>query len=381
MQNDKRVINPRRTLGIVLPHSEAFQAEGAGAISICVRDGVAASALAPRIRILGEAVAQPFDAARFVPVAPTGWWRGRRGARYVQGAIRVLRELDAGYIEIHNRPVYVPALRAAFPAAPILLYIHNDPRTIRGIREVKERGRCLEAVAGVVCVSQYIRACMLEGLEQHPHAHKVRVILNGVDTAALNPSADKRREVIFVGRLSPQKGGLVFAEAALRIKDRLPDWRFVLIGARSFGKPTLGSDYERRVVEAMQRLGAQGEITGYIPRQQAMARLRGAAIAAAPAQWDDPCPLSVIESLAAGCATVASPRGGIPEIVGDAGMLVDGGDGAAWAERLLRLAQDDGLRHRCQEAARARAVAALDIHHTAAQLDAIRCELIGELTA
>lgn len=367
-------------LAIVLPHSEAFQAEGAGAISICVRDGAAASGMAERIRILGEAVAQPFDAARFMPVAPGGWWHGRRGARYVQGVIRVLRGLMPAYIEIHNRPVYVPALRDAFADAPILLYIHNDPRTIRGIREVAERRHCLEQVSAVVCVSHYIRRCMMEGLEDDPRARKVRVVLNGVDASALQPDGDKRREIIFVGRLSPQKGALVFAQAALRIKDRLPGWRFVLVGARSFGKPALASDYEQQVVEAMQRLGEQGEITGYIPREQAMKRLSAAAIAAAPAQWDDPCPLSVIESLAGGCATVASPRGGIPEIVADAGVLVDGGDIEAWARQLLALAQDDELRRRYQRAARARAAAALDIHHTAARLDAIRRELIGERT-
>ena len=132
--------NAQAPLAIVLPHSEAFQHTGAGAISICVRDGAAASGLAEHIKILGEAVAEPFDAARFVPVAPAAWWYGRRAARYVQGVIRVLREIAPAYIEIHNRPVYVAALRQAFPQTPILLYIHNDPRTIRGIRKAITAG-------------------------------------------------------------------------------------------------------------------------------------------------------------------------------------------------------------------------------------------------
>ncbi len=365
-------------LAIVLPHSEAFQHTGAGAISICVRDGLAVSSLADRIRVLGKAVAEPFDAARFVPVKPAAWWHGRRGDRYIQGVIRILRETPPAYIEIHNRPVYVDALRKAFPDTPILLYLHNDPRTIRGIRQAADRGRCLEQVSAVVCVSQYIRRCMLEGLDGHPDANKVRVVLNGVDTTALTPLESKRQEVIFVGRLSPQKGSLLFARAALLIKDRLPDWRFVLVGARVFGKPTLGSDYEQQVVEAMQGLGAQGEITGYIPRQQAMERLCGAAIAVAPAQWDDPCPLSVIESLAAGCALLACPRGGIPEIMADAGMLIESDEPAEWAERLLSLVNAAELQHRYQQTARERAVSALDISHTVAQLDALRRELMGE---
>ena len=367
-------------LAIVLPHSEAFQHAGAGAISLCVRDAAAASELAERIVVLGEAVTEPFTQARFLPVAPASWLHGRRGNRYVQGVIRALRDLSPAYIEIHNRPVYVSALRKAFPHTPIALYIHNDPHSIRGIRASDERARCIEQVAAVICVSDFIRRRMREGIETQRDTNKLRVVLNGVDTTALAPSAQKRREIIFVGRLSPQKGGLIFAQAALRIKERLPDWCFVLVGARSFGKPTLGSDYEREVVEAMQRLGGQGEITGYLPRVQAMARLAQAAIAVIPSQWDDPCPLSVIEALASGCATVASPCGGIPELVADAGVLVQGGDPAAWAGALLRFAEDEAVRAGYQRAARARAVQGLDIRHTAARLDAIRNELMHALS-
>jgi UDP-glucose:(glucosyl)LPS alpha-1,2-glucosyltransferase len=369
--------NAQAPLAIVLPRREPFQHTGAGAIGNSVRDGVAASGLASRIKVLGEAVAEPFDPARFVAVPLASWLYGRRTTRYVQGVIRVLRDLSPAYIEIHNRPVYVAALRKAFPHTPILLYIHNDPRTIRGIREVAERARCLEQVSAVVCVSGFIRRCMLEGMEDHPHAAKVRVVLNGVDTAALQPAQEKRREIIFVGRLSPQKGGLVFAQAALQLKEHLPDWRFVLVGARSFDKPTLGSDYEQQVVEAMQRLGVQGEITGYLPRVQAMARLQQAAIATIPSQWDDPCPLSVIEALACGCAVVASSRGGIPELVYDAGMLINSGEPGDWSEQLLALAADAALLRRYQQAARDRAVQSLDIRHATARLDAIRLELMN----
>jgi UDP-glucose:(glucosyl)LPS alpha-1,2-glucosyltransferase len=294
----------------------------------------------------------------------------------VKGVVRILRALSPAYIEIHNRPVYVAALRNAFPDTPILLYLHNDPRTIQGIREVEERSHCLDQVAAAVCVSEFIRRCMLEGLEHHPHAGKVRVVLNGVDTATVQPGMQKRREIIFVGRITWQKGGLLFARAARQLTERLPDWRFVLVGARDFGKPTLASDYEQQVLEAMRRLGAQGEITGYLPREQAMARLRQAAIAVIPSQWDDPCPLSVIEALASGCAVVASSLGGIPELIADAGILLDSGDVAGWVEQLFQLANDVELRRSYQLAARTRAVRHLDIHRTSARLDAIRMALM-----
>jgi glycosyltransferase involved in cell wall biosynthesis len=71
---------------------------------------------------------------------------------------------------------------------------------------------------------------------------------------------------------------------------------------------------------------------------------------------------------------IASRRGGIPEIVSDAGILVESPDAAALAAALRRLIPDDGLRAELQQKARARAVDALDIRPWAARLDAFRRE-------
>jgi UDP-glucose:(glucosyl)LPS alpha-1,2-glucosyltransferase len=371
----------QRPLAILLPRGESFQMAGAGAISTCVRDALGVSALRKRIKVLGEMVANPFDPLRFIPISLASWIYGRRTNRYVQGAISALREIDPAYIEIHNRPIHVAALRKAFPDVPILMYLHNDPRTMRGIRDAAKRQQCLEQVSAVVCVSDYIRSCMLDGLENHSDAGKVCVVLNGIDTVSIcpNPATTRRKEFLFVGRLIPEKGGLLFAEAARALKDRLPDWRFTLIGAaRSFGKGTQVDGYDERVIEAMKSLGKHGEISRYLPRAEVLSRLQLAAIAVIPSLWDDPCPLSVIEAMASGCAVAASPRGGIPQLLGEAGVFIDSNDVAPWSEGLLRLAQDDAQRQHYQEQARIRAVHQLDIHHTVARLDALRRELIDE---
>ena len=381
MTDTEFVVDTRQApLAILLPRGEAFQNAGAGAVTICVRDALEISTLAPRLRVLGEPVDQPLS-ENFVPLKSAPWLYGRGTHRYVLGAIRALHELKPAYIEVHNRPVYVAALRKAFPKVPILLYLHNDPRTMRGIRNTAKRQKCLEQVNAVVCVSDFIRSCMLDGLKDQSMAAKVRVVLNGVDTVAIchDPTTPRRKEFLFVGRLIPEKGGLLFAQAAQELKDRLPDWRFTLIGAaRSFGKGTQVDGYDERVIEAMKLLGKHGEISGYMPRAEVLSRLRHAAVAVIPSLWDDPCPLSVIEAMASGCAVAACPRGGIPQLLGEAGVFIDSDDVAPWSEGLLRLAQDDAQRQHYQEQARIRAVRQLDIHHTVARLDALRKELIDE---
>ena len=360
-------------VAILLPHREVYQPDGAGAVVSCVRDMAAHSHYRERLVVLGDPAAAPFAAPPLLPVKKAAWYYGRRTARYLEGAARTAAALAPALVEVHNRPTYIMRLRRGLPDSALLLYLHNDPQGMRGFKSLAARRRILAAADGAVCVSGHIRARLLDGLAPGLE-HKAHVVLNGVDTAALQPlaAAARRKEIIFVGRWIPEKGGLLFAQAAALARQHLPDWRFVMVGAWGFRNQTSLKSYEQEVAAVMQQLGEQGEVTGYLPRAEALARLQQAAIAVMPSQWDDPCPLSVIEGLAAGCAVVASPRGGIPELVGDAGLLIRDDAPAVWAEQLRQLADADVVRAQYQQAARQRAVQHLDIRHGSARLDAVR---------
>jgi glycosyltransferase involved in cell wall biosynthesis len=86
-----------------------------------------------------------------------------------------------------------------------------------------------------------------------------------------------------------------------------------------------------------------------------LARLRRrAAVVLAPSRWEEPCPYSVLEALAAGVPVLASDRGGLPEMVGEAGAL-PATDLGAWSDALSELWENPGLRARRGEDAIARA--------------------------
>ena len=65
--------------------------------------------------------------------------------------------------------------------------------------------------------------------------------------------------------------------------------------------------------------------------------------------------LTVCEAMASGCAVIAVANSSIPEVVGDAGVLVPRSDGTLLADALARLVADDGARAALGAAARARA--------------------------
>lgn len=381
---DKTEYMNERPIAILLSHREMYQDEGAGAVTSCVRDMAVCGRYRERIVVLGDPVPAPFTETKFLPVAKASWFYGRRTVRYAQGAANAIRNLNPALVEVHNRPSYIERLKKAVPHTPLLLYLHNDPQTMRGFKTPAERMRVLQQVAAVVCVSDYIRGQLLDGLAVQGSdlelASKVHVVLNGVDTAAIIPRSDhlRRKEILFLGRLIPEKGSLLFAQAAVLARAQLPDWRFIIIGARCFTNDLSLKNYEKRVVAEMQKLGDQGEMTGYLPRQEALGRLAEAGMSVVSSLWEEPCSLAAIEAMASGCAVIATRRGGLPEVVGDAGLLIDQDDPAQFAERMVRLALNAPVLEHWQQRARARAVQCLDIHNASAALDAVRDRYIGQ---
>jgi glycosyltransferase involved in cell wall biosynthesis len=85
----------------------------------------------------------------------------------------------------------------------------------------------------------------------------------------------------------------------------------------------------------------------------------------------DVAPWVVLEAMAAGLPVVASAVGAIPELVGDAGMLVEPGDVAGLAATLDRLAEDRALRKRLAAGARARAMTSYEQSTQAQRLSAV----------
>ncbi len=89
--------------------------------------------------------------------------------------------------------------------------------------------------------------------------------------------------------------------------------------------------------------GADVRFSGLLP-PEALADLRArAAVALAPSRWEEPCPYSVLEALAAGVPVLAADRGGLPELVGEDATL-PATDQIAWSDSLRELWQNPDLR-------------------------------------
>jgi glycosyltransferase involved in cell wall biosynthesis len=115
----------------------------------------------------------------------------------------------------------------------------------------------------------------------------------------------------------------------------------------------------RRAAEL--RIGNEVELLGWLGAPERQAELGRAAVFCLPSHAEG-LPMAMLEAMAAGRPVVATPVGGIPDVVQDGanGLLVAPGQAAPLAGALARLLGDAGLRLRLGQAARATIAARFD---------------------
>ncbi|MBS3022446.1 MULTISPECIES: glycosyltransferase family 4 protein [Acidiphilium] len=329
-------------IAMVLPASEAFAPGRAGAIALVVRRLAAATGAS----VIGAACAEPgFPGIACDPV------RFRAPLAYNAGVLRRLRRLRPASIDIHQQPRLARLAARLLPGSRVMLFLHNEPTTMRGLTSPAARADTLRRLHAVVCVSDHLRARYATGLAD---TARLVTLHNPLTLAELPAPPDaRRREILFAGRIVEGKGIADFIAASAAALPRLPGWSARIIGGDRFGPDSPETPFVR---EMRARAGAAGIAwDGYRPHDEVLAAMAGAAIVAVPSRWPEPFGLTALEAMAAGATLVATRAGGLPEVVGEAGLLVPPGDAAALEAAFLRLAGDDAARDRLAAAGRARA--------------------------
>jgi glycosyltransferase involved in cell wall biosynthesis len=154
--------------------------------------------------------------------------------------------------------------------------------------------------------------------------------------------ADNEHYFLHVGTLQPRKNLRRLLSAFASVAADLPRHHLVLAGRTGWGGDDLG--------EAAVRLGIGGRVRriGYIDRAQLPALYSGSQATVMPSLYEG-FGLPVLEAMACGAPVVASSSSSLPEIVGDAGLVVDPFDVDGWAAAMRRVASDAGLRDSLSE--------------------------------
>ncbi len=187
--------------------------------------------------------------------------------------------------------------------------------------------------------------------------HKAMTIHNGIPFRSSPPDAGLRAEVraelglpadapviIYVGRCTRDKGLNELLTAVAQVRWRCPEVRLVLAGDGEALPECKAQARRLGIEEAVSFLGFRNDVN----------RLLAAADVFTLPSWDEGLPLSVAEAMAAGLPVVATPVGGMPEIVLDniTGLLVELRSPARLCEALHKLVADPVMARRMGQAGR-----------------------------
>jgi glycosyltransferase involved in cell wall biosynthesis len=295
--------------------------------------GVDASVLAPGdFRDFGLA----YGAGVVANVKRRPWLAPALLASMVRAVRRAARDADL----VHAHWLAGGAV-AALARVPFVVTLHGSGTAGRfaDLELARRHPRLVRAVLGraraVLCVSEALadaaRVC---------GARNVRVVRNGVAIPERVGHEAEPAEVLFAGRLSPEKGidELVAATGGMNL---------VVAG---------DGPLRASVPSAL----------GFVPHTELEQLYARAAVVVLPSHREG-LPLSVLEAMAHGRPVVASAVGGIPELVQDGvtGLLVPPGDVDALRSALERLLADPILRRRMGRAGRRRVAELCSRDHVA----------------
>jgi len=149
-----------------------------------------------------------------------------------------------------------------------------------------------------------------------PHANWVRTVHNGMALAGVPVGKGHGGYLVFLGRISPEKGVAeaidvaLQAEIPLKIAARMP--------LENVSNPSVRLDWEYYRDQVKPRLGSSLiEFVGEVSDVEKWDLLEDAGALIFPLSWPEPFGLAVIEAMACGTPVISRPLGAIPEIVRD----------------------------------------------------------------
>lgn len=304
-----------------------------------------------RIGFQGDVRRSAFAPAALL-AAPGFLWRFRAAVRHAVAEFRpdVIHAhwwIPGGWAATGQRPV------------PVVITCHGSDVRLLGksaLLRVLAR-RVLPRAGAVTTVSRIMGEDLRRAVPGLSTATRLEVLSLPVDTilfergAALTKVTPPR--VLFAGNLIAAKGVDILLAAFAKVLQRGIPCRLRLVGEGE------ARDALHRMAE---RLGVQDQVewSPFVPMDRMPEEYGAATVVALPSRGPrgEGMPLSLAEALIGRAAVVATPAGGIPEIIQDGanGLLVPDGDVDALADALQRLLTDASLRDRLVATGRAQAL-------------------------
>ena len=292
-------------------------------------------------------------------------------------------------VHIHNLSQFAPVIDAFNLDSKIVLHMHCEWLDQLKPKVVAKR---LGSVDCIISPSQYITN---QVKQRFPAAQeRCLTIHNGVDAdrylefggniPKTQPSSEKStKQLLFVGRVCPEKGSHILLEALLKVLEQEPNVQLTMIGAigvipfeylvglsndekvsalASFHEDNAWNRYLSQSMAKFERFNQDGNkavnLTGLVMPSELPQFYQQADLFIFPSICHEAFGMPIAEAMLSGLPVIATQAGGIPELVehGTTGLVVERGEVDALAEAILKLLGDRELRQQMGKAGQERAV-------------------------
>ena len=264
-------------------------------------------------------------------------------ARFAQNVVATLQDEEFDLIHAHDWMTYPAAVALAMVTKkPLVLHVHSLEYDRSGqsvneqINEIERWG--VQSATAVIAVSYYTRA--LVNKHHGVPLEKISVVHNGVYSHRVVQSYRSEEQfnsriVLFLGRITFQKGPDYFVEAAAKVIPHVPDVLFVMAGA---------GDMLPQIRSRIRELGIEKNFyfPGFLRGQEVEQMFSLADVYVMPSV-SEPFGISALEAISFNTPVIISRQSGVSEVLGHA-LKADFWDIDKLADLIINALLHDELR-------------------------------------
>jgi glycosyltransferase involved in cell wall biosynthesis len=303
------------------------------------------------------------ELSKIVPISPSPLFNSTLYHFWYILAIALdLRRQNCDLVHIHNLSHFVPIVRAFNPKIKIVLHMHSEWLTQLQPTTIARRLRKTDAILGC---SEHVTDKVRQKFPAF--ASRCHTVFNGVDLDRFRPPEKPRdrlpKTLIFVGRISPEKGVHVLLEAFRQVVERYREVNLQIVGPKGSTPREFIVDlsddpevqkldifYEKNYATYLdslitEKIADRVSFPGSVSHSELAEFYRESDILINPS-LTEAFGMSLIEAMATELPAIVTCIGGMPEVIeeGKTGLFCHAGDPDSLAAAILKLLEDDRLR-------------------------------------
>ena len=249
---------------------------------------------------------------------------------YLNKCSKLLKKYNYDIVILENHPTQYLALKWRKNylkySGNYYYHCHNEFPSTYGCEKI------IKNTKRIICVSEFIARSISKDYEIP--RDKFAVLRNCIDAKRFSGKISNEEKesikkkygiapddkiLIFTGRITPEKGVKELIESLKYVKYK--NYKLLILGS-ALNELKTKTEYQEQIEDEVKKISDKVIFTGFIKYDEINTFYALADIAVLPSIWNDPAPLTIIESLMSGLPIITTNSGGIPEYATDGSAII-----------------------------------------------------------